>query len=427
MNSRALAVAALFLLAGCGGGGGGGVSPITTPPAPGHPALQQATLKISFPVNAGGTASKARSPQYVSPNSNSIKITINSIESGNTTIPAWVTPNPFTAPLTTTGTPNCTVSGGTESCTIANVPAPPGVTNYTFGVYASTDGSGTALATATVNETVVQGILNNFSVTLSGVATTLVTNFTTAAMTANSPLTQTDVVSVEDPSGARIVGTAPFNGGATVTVTNNDTSGQTSLVAGTGTGSATSCSGNTCTLSHGADTVNLVYTGHAVSGSGGPPPVDSFTVTASSSGLTTATANLSITDLPITFDVTTLDDTAHGGQAGDPNYNQLTLFFAALGNTSGFNAAELGYSNAPFNTTPYSAPNFTATFDSTTCGSGASAVATITPTSGTGSFSVTSQNPGICKLTVSDGLGGSSILWISVTTSNFTVNGHLRK
>ncbi|MEA2665497.1 MAG: hypothetical protein QOI11_2441 [Candidatus Eremiobacteraeota bacterium] len=410
MNSRALAVAALFLLAGCGGGGGGGVAPITTPPGPGHPALQQATLKISFPVNPG-TASSARSPQYVSPNSNSIKITVNTV---NAAAPeSWVTPNPFVATLTTTGgSPNCTVAGGTETCTVANVPAPPGTVNYTFGVYASTDGSGTALATATVNETVVQGTLNTFTVTLDGVATTLATNVTTTALTANSPLTQNDIVQVKDPSGARIVGTAPFDNGATVTVTNNDTSGQTSLVAGTGGGSATSCVGNTCTLSHGADTVNLVYTGRAVAGSGGPPPVDSFTVTASSSGLTTATANLTITDLPITFDVTTLDDAAHGGQAGDPNFNQLTLFFAATGNSAGFTASELGWSNAPYS------QSFTT---STTCGSGGSAIATYTPSTGT-SFTVTSQNPGICKITVSDGVGQSKDLWISVTTSNFNVN-----
>lgn len=415
MNSRALAVAALFLLAGCGGGGGG-VSPITTPPVPGHPTLQQATLKITFPVNPG-TASSARSPQYVSPNSNSIKVTVNTV---NGAAPeAWVTPNPFLATLTTTGgSPNCTVSGGTETCTLTNVTAPPGTVNYTFGVYASTDGSGTALATATVNETVVQGILNNFSVTLDGVATTLATNVTTTALTANSPLTQNDIVQVKDPSGARIVGTAPFDGGATVTVTDNDTSGQTSLQAGTGGGSATTCSANSCTLSHGADTVNFVYSGRAVSGTGSPP-VDNFTITVTSSAAPTQTANVSITDLPITYDVTTLDDTAHGGQAGDPNYNQPTLFFAATGQSSGFNAAELGWSNAPYSQT------FTTAFDSTTCGSGASAVATINPSTGT-SFTVTSQNPGICKLTVSDGVGQSKILWISVTTSNFSVNGRKR-
>ncbi len=414
MNSRALAVAALFLLAGCGGGGGG-VSPITTP-VPGHPALQQATLKITFPVNPG-TASSARSPQYVSPNSNSIKITVNTVNSAAPE--SWVTPNPFVATLTTTGgSPNCTLSGGTETCTIVNVPAPPGTVNYTFGVYASTDGSGTALAQATVNETVTQGILNTFNVTLDGVASALVANVTTTALTANSPLTQNDIVKVNDPSGARIVGTAPFDNGATVTVTNNDTSGQTSLVAGTGGGSATTCSANSCTLSHGADTVNFVYTGRAVAGSGSPP-VDSFTITVTSSAAPTQTANVTITDLPITYSVTTLDDTAHGGQAGDPNYNQPTLFFAATGNSQGFTASELGWSNAPYSQT------FSTAFDSTTCGSGASAVATITPSTGT-SFTVTSQNPGICKLTVSDGVGQSKILWISVTTSNFNVNSRQR-
>lgn len=410
---KILSLLVVIALAGCGGGGGTAGAPGA--PTIDPPKLAQAVLTITFPVGET-TSSAARDPKFVSPNSNSIKITINSVNGGNTTIPSYVTPNPYVVQLTTTGgTPNCTVAGGTETCTIANVPAPPGVTNYTFGVYASTDGSGTALATATVNETVVQGIANTFSLTLSGVAKTLATNFTTAAMTANSPVTQTDVVQVKDPSGARIVGTAPFNGGATVTVTNNDTSGQTSLQAGTGGGSATSCAANSCTLSHGADTVKLVYTGRAVSGSGGPPPVDSFTVTASSSGLTTATANLSVTDLPITFDVTTLDDTAHGGQAGDPNFNQLTLFFAAVGNASGFNAAELGWSNAPYSQT------FSTAFEAASCGTGASAIATITPSTGT-SFTVTSQNPGICKLTVSDGVGQSKILWISVSTSNFNVN-----
>lgn len=415
MNYRAfIAASIVVVLAGCGGGGSG--SSTLTPgggTSPGHPVLSSATLKITFPLPSGSPSSTARSPKYVSPNSNSIKITINSIDGGNTTIPSWVTPNPFVAALSTTGgSPNCTISGGTETCNVSNVPAPPGVTNYTFGVFASTDGSGTALATATVNETVAQGVLNSFNVTLGGVAATLVANVTTTALTANSPLTQTDVVQVQDPSGARIVGTAPFSGGATVTVTDNDTSGQTSLAAGTGGGSATTCSSATvCTLSHGADTVNLVYTGRAAA----PSPTDTFTVTGSATGLTTATANMSITDLPITFDVTTLDDTAHGGQAADPNYNQLTMFYSALGNSAGFNAAELGWSNAPYSQT------FTTAFDAATCGSGASAVATISPSTGT-SFTVTSQNAGICKLTVSDGVGQSKILWISVTTSSFGVN-----
>ena len=372
-------------------------------------------------MNPGGRRRRARSPQYVSPNSNSIKITINSIDGGNTTIPSWVTPNPYIAALTTTGgSPNCTVAGGTETCTIANVPAPPGVTNYTFGVFASTDGSGTALATATVNETVVQGILNNVQRDALRRRDDAGDELHHRRDDRQQPAHPNRRRPVKDPSGARIVGTAPFNGGATVTVTNNDPSGQTSLVGRHRRRQRDDLLvGNTCTLSHGADTVNLVYTGRAVSGSGGPPPVDSFTVTASSSGLTTATANLSITDLPITFDVTTLDDTAHGGQAGDPNYNQLTLFFAATGNSSGFNAAELGWSNAPYS------QSFTTAFEAASCGSGASAVATITPATGT-SFTVTSQNPGICKLTVSDGVGQSKILWISVTTSNFTVNGRKR-
>jgi hypothetical protein len=411
---KTLAIVAVALLAGCGGGGANAPgAPAGNPAAQPAQKLQQATLRISFPVGSA-TAGKQRKPDYVSPNANSLKITVNTVNGGAP--PAYVVPNPFVAPLTTTGgTPNCTVSGGMETCTVTNVPAPPGTVNYTFGVYASTDGSGTALSTATVNETVVQGIANTFSVTLSGVATTIVANVPTTNLTANSPLTQTDVVQVNDPSGARIVGTAPFSGGTTVTVTDNDTSGQTSLQAGTGGGSMTTCTGNTCTLAHGADTVNFVYSGRAAA----PSPTDSFTLTASGTGLSTQTVNAKITDLPITFDVTTLDDTAHGGQAGDPNYNQPTLFFASTGQTSGFNAAELGWSNAPYSQA------FTTALDSASCGSGASAVATVTPSTGT-SFMATSQNPGICKFTVSDGVGQSKVLYLSVTTANFSVNSKNR-
>ena len=291
-----------------------------------------------------------------------------------------MTPNPDVVALTTTGgSPNCTVAGGTETCTIANVPAPPGVTNYTFArVREHRRHAAPRWRQATVNETVAQGILNNFNVTLCGVVAHAGDQLHHDGDHREQPVTQNDIVQVQDPSGARIVGTAPFDGGATVTVTDNDTSGQTSLAGRHRRRQRDDLSSATvCTLSHGADTVNLVYTGRAVNGSGGPPPVDSFTVTASSSGLTTATANLSITDLPITFDVTTLDDTAHGGQAGDPNYNQLTLFFAAIGNASGFNAAELGWSNAPYS------QSFTTAFEAASCGTGASAVATITPATGT--------------------------------------------
>ena len=414
---KILTLLAMIALAGCGGGGSAGTP--SGPPAADVPKLAQAVLKITFPVGTS-TSSTSRNPKFVSPNSNSIKITVNTV---NGSAPgAYVTPNPFVAQLTTTGgSPNCVVTGGAETCTITNVTAPPGTVNYTLAVYASTDGSGTPLAEATVNETVVQGTLNTFNVTLSGVIGALVMNIPTTAFNANTPVTQTDIVKVNDPSGARIIGTAPFDAGGTVTVTDNDASPETSLVAGSGGGSATVCADSKhCTLSHGADTVNLVYTGKAASGTGGPPPVDSFTVTASTgvAGVSTQTANMSITNQLITFDVTTTDDTAHGGLPADPNYNQLTLFFTAIGVTQNFTAAELGWSNAPYS------QGFTTAFDMTTCGTGASAVATIAVVGGPPNvtFAVTSKNPGTCKLTVSDSVGQSKVLWISVSTATFNVN-----
>jgi hypothetical protein len=109
---------------------------------------------------------------------------------------------------------------------------------------------------------------------------------------------------------------------------------------------------------------------------------------------------------PIVVTGTTLDDAAHGGLAGDPNFNAPTLFFALVGGaTQNFAASEAGY-----------AGTFAAALDAPTCGTGASAVALLA-TSDHLTWTVTAQNPGICKVTVSDTNAQSTVLWISVTTA----------
>ena len=426
MKSRAFAVAALFLLAGCGGGGGGSSTPITTPPSGPNP-MSSATLVMTFPLPTTTGSSTQRSPKFVSPNAASIKITINSIN-GNATLPAYVTPNPYIVSLSTTGgSPNCVAGVGTETCTITNVPAPVGSNvSYTFQVYDQAAAAGNLLTEATVLENVVQGIVNTFTITLNGVVSAIVLQNITTALTANTPVTATDVVRVNDASGARIVGTAAFDNGKTVAVVDNDTSGQTSLVAGSGGGSATVCADSLhCTLSHGADTVNLVYTGRAAA----TYPTDSFTVVATSASIPTQTSNLTITDNMMTVTNANIANDTSGD--GNIDNGSPTLFFATTGGNAVVLATELGWTNSPYSQN--------LTYTSTTAGSGVGStkscagIASISPASGSGvvsgngvQYTITAVAPGVCDYVFADGVGQTYKLYVSVTNSTFNINSKNR-
>ncbi|MDQ6942928.1 MAG: hypothetical protein M3169_10515 [Candidatus Eremiobacteraeota bacterium] len=415
MISRAVAIALLALLAGCGGGGSSGSA---QPPQALSP-MGSATLVISFPAPTSSGSGFARGPRYVSTNSAAVKVTINSIN-GNATLPPYVTPNPFTAQLMATGaSPNCTVSAGTETCTVNNVPAPVGSNvSYTIAVL---DSSNRVLSEVTVLENVLQGVVSNFNIALNGVVGALVLqNLPASALTAGVPSasqTFADVVRVNDPSGARIVGPDAFDAGKTVTVTDNDTSGQTSLAGHP----AAICSGAlTCTLSHGSDTVDLVYTGRAVA----PSPTDSFSVSAASSGVTTASMTVTINDSPIVVTGPISTDTTGDGNIdnGSP-----TIFFTSLSGSATFTASELGWSNSPYN-------QFFGHNESTNGGSGVGSkkscagIATVTPASGTAvTYTVTPVGPGVCTVTITDGVGQASTLYVSVTGSQIIVNGKHRE
>jgi hypothetical protein len=380
--SRILAVASFLLLAACSGGGGSSSSPAV--PAP---------LQTSSPITSGSTAtltlsfslddlSKGRKPLFVSPNATSIQITVNSVN-GNTTLPAGV-PRTTTVALSTAPGGNCTVAGSTETCTIP-IPAPPGVVSYTFSTF---DASNNLLASITVSFTIVSGSSNTgLTTTLDGVVKTVpMTVPTLAAGTPqNNPCTIVPFTA-KDASGATITGNAPFL--FPFTVTDNDNSGHTYLTLN-GVGSAGTL---VVTVTANSDVVRVCYDGQAVS---------SFSLTVSGNGATGGGGGTVLQ--PITFSGTTPDDSAHGGTNADPNFNQPTLTFLGPGAaTQPFGVSESGYSGT-----------FTAVLDAATCGTGGSAVATIA-TSDNKNWTVTPKNAGLCKVTVSDTLGQSNVLWIRV-------------
>jgi hypothetical protein len=410
MKLRALVVASFLVLAGCGGGGGGAV-PQPAPVATNSPTggyLNTASLKLVIPLAAKPSSTK-RNPQYVSPSTTTLQVTVNSVNGlSGASIPSWVTPNPQTVVLTTGGaSPNCTVTGGgsTWTCTVNTIPAPPGTVNYTF---TTTDGTN-ALATFTGNETITQGISNNLSITMLGIVKTVV--ISTAALTANAPPSgnsQAVSVTAQDADGNTVTGTYnnPF------TLTDGDTTGVTSLAVNGTTGSPVTISNDTD-----ASNVTLAYNGQAV---------NPFAITAGGTGIS-GSVNVTATVNDVTFTAGTNDDTSsNGGMSTDPNWGAQTVFFSAISGTATVTASELGWTNASYSKT--------FNIDASNCAGKAS----VAPGSSANTFVVTPQAVGICYVKLNESGTGYPLtnhaadatgsethdgkFWVSITTGSFSVN-----
>ncbi len=131
---------ATVALAACGGGGGSSSLPSTNNPTAGS---TRPTAVMTFRFPAPSTASSARAPKYLSPNTTSVKITITAVNG--------VPPNPAIPPTTIAVVPGqgsckAVVNGG-YSCT-ATVGAVAG--NDTFLIQAY-DSSGALLSTGSFN------------------------------------------------------------------------------------------------------------------------------------------------------------------------------------------------------------------------------------------------------------------------------------
>ncbi len=396
MNTRAMAVASLVLLASCGGGGG-------SAPAPQQPPVQ-ATPAAMVPAGAGsarltldvprGGASAQRSPRYVSPNSVKLVVTVLTVN-GNPPSATQVPPalNPSTFALTTAPGGNCTTSPSGETCTVT-IPAPTGQVTYRFDVF---DIANNELSTNTLTYTIAAGSAPNLQAQLNGIVSTV----TVTAPTLNAGTSFSGPISVQafDASGALIVGPAPYNN--PFTLTDNDASGATSLTDGGTTGLVV-------TVGSPNDVVILNFDGQ---------DIDPFTISATVPGKPVATAGtVNIAHSPVTFPGTPNDTQ----RTTDPNYNQPTVALTAIPQTAQFTAAQAGWSD-------HGTHGFTVALDPVTCGSGAGAVVFVTPVAGTNNrtFNVTSQNVGVCRGTVTGGPPGhpqSATIWFSVSASQLNLN-----
>jgi hypothetical protein len=336
-QTRALATLALIALAACSGGGQSTLTPAAAPvasaPASGG-AATTAKFTITVPA-ATTTAANQRTPAYVSPSTQSVVITLTTVNgSAYTGSPSTIATN------LTTSNPNCT--GSPLTCTVS-APATAGTDVFVVSTYSQqqtgtspTAPAGSLLSQATLGIAVAANQANTATtpLILNGAASTFVISGLPSATTGTaftSP--HAFIVNAKDASGNTIVGTYLHS----VTLTDGDTSGATTIVT---SGSDNPPSG---TLLSSADTATLNYTGATLA---------SATITAGSSGATTA----SIAFMPSAPSLTLTNISAAVGTIG----TELTATITGSGFTNASTIAVSG-SGVTVQTTYVSATSLTAT------------------------------------------------------------------
>lgn len=420
------AVATAALLAGCGGGGGTATSPPMSTPttSPSSYAGPFAAVSFSIRIPAPGASgsssarsgsSSARRPQYVSPNTASVSFTLNSATAMTAGQVTAYNATGFGTFNVTPGSGACVASAGGFDCT-ENVNLPPGSDNVTINATQGANGTGPLLSTVTQTLVVNTAQNNPFSVVLLGQVASV--TLTGAALSANdtSHATTGEVLTVNaaDSSGNVITnGPSSANYNNPFTLTDNDATGQTKLVVNGGTPSSS------VVVSNPSDVVTLTYTGQAA---------NTFTISESGGGFSGfGTISTNVDD--ITFTGTTLDDDAHGGLSSDANFGQQTLFFFATSGTQPVTAAELGFTNAPFNQQfDVTASAGCAGIASTSAGPATTFTITALGSTGVCSMRVTEHGTGYPITQHPANVAGSptenGTFWVSVTTAGVIVNGH---
>jgi len=204
---RSLAVAlTLVFLAGCGGGGNGSS---TTPATKAQSQSESGSVTISIPNGTGqSSSSTVRYPQFVSPNASSVELSINGAAD--------------TVYNVASGSSLCTTGTSGRTCTLT-FGAPVGSDTFAFLIFSGANGTGTQLASATTTQTIVAGTAFNFAVAMNAAVGTIVVNITltNGGTCPDSPAGFNGVIegcvgsvpldiTVDDPSGAQITGSAPF-------------------------------------------------------------------------------------------------------------------------------------------------------------------------------------------------------------------------
>ncbi len=195
---------------GCGGGGSG------APPVPataGNPPGAMMNARVSIVIPLSGPASQ-RHPAYVSPSTQSLSVTVASVN-GATPSPQA---SPVVIPLTTSGTnAPCTTTSQGLSCTVTvQVPIAKAVV-LLIQTYASTNGTGTPLSTGSSPAVDTTQPNAAFNLTLGGIPNTITisgaglsSGGTISFPADNTTHTLTLQISAKDAAGNTIIAPGSF-------------------------------------------------------------------------------------------------------------------------------------------------------------------------------------------------------------------------
>jgi sugar lactone lactonase YvrE len=227
-------------LAGCGGGASHAVPLANAQTSAPTSGSANSTASFTITIPATSAQAKSRNPQYISVNTQSVIITLATVN-GTT----FTGPQTETAANLTPSNPSCT--GSPLNCSIV-VPARAGTDVFNVTTYSAQQTSsapatpaGSVLSTATVSVSVVSGQSNapSTALVLNGVAASVVATFPTDPH-----------ISGTQTAGFSIVGAQPY----TLTVSPVDASGATIVGDGAPTFTATSGSSAVAVSSSGANT-----------------------------------------------------------------------------------------------------------------------------------------------------------------------------
>lgn len=201
----------------CACGGGGSVVPAQGSPSPAPSnAPTSAAFVIKIPGSASTTSSSARRPMYISANTGSVSILLQSV---NGAAP------PKAAPMIAkvgNGAPGCIAdSQNNITCTVT-APEPAGVDVFAVSIYQSQDGSGPALASSTISTNVGTGTTANVVLSLGGVPAKVAFSPASLPLVADGAIHRFAVtVNAADASGATIVGSSPYQSPVSLQIQND--------------------------------------------------------------------------------------------------------------------------------------------------------------------------------------------------------------
>jgi hypothetical protein len=213
MRRFALLVVALGVgagLAACSGGRSGSVAPAPLPTT--RVAPQNVSVSFTITLPPRNPSARTRSPRYVSAATQSATVTVTPA-GGSAAAPAVIA---------------CTLT----TCS-GQVSAPVGSDTFGVTLFDQPNGTGHALSTGSITQTIVLDAANTVKVTFNGIVAGVSMSFTPAALGYGAAGSANLVVDALDADGNTIVGPGIFvdaNGNPiTISLSSSDTSGSTRL------------------------------------------------------------------------------------------------------------------------------------------------------------------------------------------------------